>query len=235
MHLIEPIKKTRIPEAIADQIRTLIYNGTFKAGEPLPPERILAQRFEVSRGSVRDAFRMLETVGLLESRHGQGTFPNELDVGKLVSPFASVLAFSGRLQEELLDVRLMFEPAVARVAAIRITPEELRYLGQIIKEQRVKSKAGESTIVEDTAFHATLAKATHNQVVKRIMQILNELLVESRTHTLRQRGRVQRSIRGHANVLAALKTGDDKGAARAMTEHIDQIGEIVNRSSRSRA
>ena len=71
--MIEPLKKTRIPEEIANRVRRLILDGTFKPGEPLPSERQLARSFGVSRGSVRDAFRMLETIGLLETRHGQGT------------------------------------------------------------------------------------------------------------------------------------------------------------------
>jgi GntR family transcriptional repressor for pyruvate dehydrogenase complex len=228
MRLIEPIKKTRIPEEIAQRIRTLIQDGTLKVGEALPSERDLAQRFGVSRGSVRDAFRMLETIGLLESRHGQGTFPHELNVEKLVTPLASVLSFSSQLQEQLLDVRRMFEPAVARVAARRITAGEVADLDRIVRAQRARLRAGESTIEEDTAFHAALAKATHNQIVERIMQTLNDLLVESRTQTLQQRGRPQRSIRGHAAVVAALAEGDADGAARAMTRHIEQIGEILH-------
>lgn len=86
-----PIKKTRIPEEIADRVRRLILDRTFRRGQPLPSERVLARRFGVSRGSIRDALRMLETIGLLETRHGQGTFPHELDVTRLVAPLASVL------------------------------------------------------------------------------------------------------------------------------------------------
>ena len=74
----------------------------------------------VSRGSIRDAFRTLETIGLLVTRHGQGTFPQELDVDRLVAPLASILRYRHDLQDELLDVRRMFEPAVARVAAARV-------------------------------------------------------------------------------------------------------------------
>ncbi|HWW85806.1 MAG TPA: GntR family transcriptional regulator, partial [Vicinamibacterales bacterium] len=114
---IEPIRKTRIPEEIADRIRRLILDGTFPPGRPLPSERVLAGRFGVSRGSVRDGFRILEVIGLIEMRHGQGTFARELSVDRLVTPLASVLTYQRDLQDELLDVRRMFEPAVARVAA----------------------------------------------------------------------------------------------------------------------
>jgi len=115
--LIQPIRKARVAEEIADRIRVLILDGTLPAGQPLPAERQLAVRFGVSRGSVRDAFRLLETIGLLETRHGQGTFARELDVDRLVAPLASILTYRRDLSEELLDVRRMFEPAVARFAA----------------------------------------------------------------------------------------------------------------------
>src|SRR2546426_10557506 len=117
----------------------------------MPGERDLAKRFGVSRGSVRDAFRMLETIGLIETRHGQGTFPQELDVDRLVVPLASVLSYRHDLQDELIDVRRMFEPAVARFAAKRGTEEDLAELDRILDAQRRKPKTGPAAIAEGTA------------------------------------------------------------------------------------
>jgi GntR family transcriptional repressor for pyruvate dehydrogenase complex len=226
--VIVPLKKTRLPEEIADRIRTLILDGTYTAGRPLPGERDLAKRFGVGRGSVRDAFRVLETIGLIETRHGQGTFPRELDVDRLVVPLASVLTHRSDLEDELLDVRRMFEPAVARAAALRATPDDVAALERIIEAQRRKAKGGRSTIAEDTAFHAALARATRNRVLEQLMETLNALLVESRTLTLRQKGRPERSIRGHENVVAALRRGDAHGAADAMHAHIDEIAALLH-------
>ncbi|MBI3400798.1 MAG: FadR family transcriptional regulator [Acidobacteria bacterium] len=226
--MIVPLKKTRVAEAIADRIRELILARTFTAGAPLPGERDLAERFGVSRGSVRDALRTLETIGLIETRHGQGTYPKELDVNRLVAPLASVLTYSHDLQEELLDVRRMFEPAVARVAALRATGDDLAELEQLIGAQRQKLKTGRSAIVEDTAFHAVLARATGNRVIVRLMETLNDLLVESRKLTLKQKGRPARSLRGHEYVVAAVRAHDGDAAARAMLSHIDQIADLLH-------
>lgn len=228
--LIEPIKKSRVAEEIADRIRVLILDGTLPAGEPLPGERVLAVRFGVSRGSIRDAFRMLETIGLLETRHGQGTFPRDLDVNRLVAPLASILTYRRDLSEELLDVRRMFEPAVARFAATRITDADLGDLQRILDTQRRKLKAGASTLVEDTAFHAVIARATRNRVVMRIMETLNDLLIESRKLTLRQKGRPERSMQGHEAVVDALRRRDPERASSAMRTHIDQIAELLQRT-----
>jgi GntR family transcriptional repressor for pyruvate dehydrogenase complex len=224
---IEPIRKTRVAEEIADRIRELILDGTFQPGRALPSERVLAERFHVSRGSLRDGFRILEMIGLLESRHGQGTFPHELTVDRLVTPLTSVLTYRRDLQEELMDVRRMFEPAVARVAATRVSDEDIQNLERILEAQRRQIKAGRSAIREDTAFHAALARATRNHIVERIMETLNDLLVESRKLTLKQQGRPERSIRGHEAVVAALSRRDADAAARAMHEHIDQIADLL--------
>jgi GntR family transcriptional regulator, transcriptional repressor for pyruvate dehydrogenase complex len=224
--LIAPIKKTRVAEEVADRIRVLMLDGTFPPGEPLPSERHLAERFGVSRGSIRDALRTLETIGLLETRHGQGTFPHELSVDRLVAPLASVMAYRSDLQDELLDVRRMFEPAVARAAAQRATEEDLADLQRILDAQRQKLKDGQSAIVEDTAFHAVLARSTRNRVVMSIMATLNDLLVESRTQSLNQQGRPARSIDGHEAVVSALRLHDADAASRAMYSHIDQIADI---------
>jgi GntR family transcriptional repressor for pyruvate dehydrogenase complex len=223
-HLIAPIKKTRVAEEVADRVRVLILDGTFPPGLPIPSERDLAERFGVSRGSIRDALRMLEMIGLLETRHGQGTFPQELTVNRLVAPLASVMTYRPDLQNELLDVRRMFEPAVTRTAATRVTDEDFADLQHILDAQRRKLKTGQSSIVEDTAFHAALARATRNRVVMSIMATLNDLLVESRTLT--QKGRPERSLEGHEAIVAALRRRDAEGAALAMSKHIDQIADL---------
>jgi GntR family transcriptional repressor for pyruvate dehydrogenase complex len=224
--LIEPIKKTRVAEEVADRIRTLILDGTFAQGQPLPSERVLTEQFGVSRGSIRDALRMLETIGLIETQHGRGTFPRELTVDRLVAPLASMMTFQQDLQDELLDVRRMFEPAVARVAAQRATDKDFADLQRIIDAQRRKLKKVQSAIVEDSEFHAALARSTGNRVVVSLMATLNDLLVESRKLTLKQKGRPAKSIEGHEAVVAALRRRDADGAARAMSNHIDQIADL---------
>ena len=228
--LIVPIKKTRVAEEVADRIRALLLDGTFPPDQPLPSERHLAEQFGVSRGSIRDALRTLETIGLIETRHGQGTFPHELSVERLVAPLASVMSYRPDLQDELIDVRRMFEPAVARVAASRATEEDLADLQRVLDTQRQKLKTGQSAIAEDTAFHAILARATRNRVVMNIMATLNDLLVESRTHSLQQRGRPARSIDGHEAVVAALRRKDADAAAQAMYNHISQIADLQQHS-----
>jgi GntR family transcriptional repressor for pyruvate dehydrogenase complex len=193
---------------------------------------VLARRFGVSRGSVRDAFRMLEILGLLEMRHGQGTFPRELSVDRLVTPLAAVLTARPDLQDELMDMRRMFEPAVARVAALRGTDDDVAALESVLNAQRRKLRTGQSTLVEDTAFHAALSRATRNRVIVHVMETLNNLLVESRKLSLRQKGRPERSLQGHEAIVKAVQQRDPDAAARAMHDHIDRIAELLQQASR---
>jgi GntR family transcriptional repressor for pyruvate dehydrogenase complex len=126
-----------------------------------------------------------------------------------------------------MDVRRMFEPAVARAAASRVTDDDLAEMERVLDAQRRKLKTGQSAIGEDTAFHAVLARATRNRVAVRIMETLNDLLIESRKLTLKQKGRPQRSLSGHEAIVAAMRRRDPDAAARAMHAHIDQIADLL--------
>src|SRR5258705_13001826 len=130
-----------------------------------------------------------------------------------------------------MDVRRMFEPAVARVAATRISDEDLVDLQRILDAQHRKLKTGRSAIAEDTAFHEILARATRNRVIVSIMAILNDLLVESRKLSLKQKGRPGRSLLGHESVVEALRRRDPDAAAAAMRPHINQIADLLEQTS----
>ena len=94
------------------------------------------------------------------------------------------------------------------------------------------SRPASSAIVEDTAFHGVLARATRNRVVVSIMATLNDLLVESRKLALKQKGRPGRSMQGHEAVVAALQRRDADAAAEAMRQHIDQIADLFGHSEK---
>jgi GntR family transcriptional repressor for pyruvate dehydrogenase complex len=222
-----PAKRTPVPEGIANQLYGWIVDGTFRPGQLLPSERELAKRLKVSRDSVRDAIRRLEIIGVLRTRHGQGTSLCELSVDNLVTPLASVLAANRTRQDDLTDVRRMFEPAVAWAAATRASERDLDDISAILADQRRRVRARQPTIGEDTAFHGALARATHNPVVVRIMETLNALLVESRMNTLQRRGRPLRSLRGHEAVLDAIRRRNADAAAVAMRKHIDEIHALL--------
>jgi GntR family transcriptional repressor for pyruvate dehydrogenase complex len=223
------VRTGRRYEQVAEQIQRLIASGALSPGDRLPPERELAAKFGVGRSSLRDAIRTLEVMGIVESRHGSGTVVRDLSTDALVVPLASVLAHKRELVAELLDVRRMIEPALAARAAANATEEELSRLEDILRRQAEKVRRGEPSIEEDSEFHYAIALAARNSVVLRVLDVLMDLLRESRSRSLQVKGRPDRSFAGHRRILRAIKRRDGPAAEAAVRKHLKEIEEVVTR------
>ncbi|HZX65990.1 MAG: FadR/GntR family transcriptional regulator [Myxococcales bacterium] len=226
---LEAVRKERRYEQVAEQIQKLIAEGTLKPGDRLPPERELATRFRVARSSIRDAVRTLEVMGILEPRQGTGTVVRDLSTDSLVVPLASVLVRKRELVSELLDVRRILEPALAARAAKNATVEEVMELEDILRRQAEKMQRGEPTVEEDSEFHYAIGRAARNSVVLKVLDILMDLLRESRARSLQTQGRPERSYAGHRRVLRAIKRRDPDAAEKAVRKHLEEIESIVMR------
>lgn len=224
---LEPVRKTRVYEEVLAQIQRLITEGRLKPGDKLPPERELAEAFSVSRTSVRDAIRVLEMMGMLEPRQGEGTVVRDLSPDSLVNPLASLLVRNRMRMAELLDVRKMLEPPIAGRAAVHVTDTELTQLQDILRRQEQKVRRGELAIDEDSEFHYTIATAARNSVVLRVLDVLMDLLRESRERSLQVSGRLQRSFEGHRRIIAALLAHDVAAAEAAMRQHLEEIESVL--------
>jgi GntR family transcriptional repressor for pyruvate dehydrogenase complex len=220
---IEPIKRVKLYEEVAARIRDLIAEGELSPGQALPSERKLAERFKVGRAVIREAIRQLEVSGLVESRHGGGNYVREITVEHLVAPIASVLNGMSHLREELMDARLFFEPQIAQAAAARATPEDLRLLEDVIRRQEKRTANGRSGAEEDAEFHDLLAQATHNTVVERVMEVIDNLLEDSRARHFRSVERSEASLEGNRRILEAVQRHDREAARRAMVDHLEDI------------
>jgi GntR family transcriptional repressor for pyruvate dehydrogenase complex len=221
------VRRTRVFEGVAQQIQQLIVDGGLKPGARLPPERELASRLAVSRSSVRDAIRILELAGLVVPRQGEGTVVADLSPENVAAPISSILVRKRELIAELIDVRKMIEPVLAARAAERATPEDIARLEEILERQRAKAKRGESTVGEDSEFHYNIALAAKNKVVRSVIDVLMQLLKETRARTLQLPGRPRRSLEGHRRVLAAIRRHDPAAAERALRRHLEEIELIV--------
>jgi GntR family transcriptional repressor for pyruvate dehydrogenase complex len=230
--LLEPVRRSRVYEHIVEQIQALIADGKLKAGDQLPPERVLAETFKVSRTSVREALRALELSGFVEGRQGGGTFVRAPSADDLVQPLASALLIGKRELLDVLEVREMIEPALARLAAQRATAEQIAELETILDRQAEKVRLGESYPDEDAAFHHVIALAADNPLVLRLLDVVLDLLRELRAGYLQGGGRPTRSLEGHRRILQAIKRQDGEAAFRATLEHISQVRErLVEPSS----
>src|SRR5256884_9256464 len=122
--MLRVIKKIRIHEEVVTQIHELIREGRLKAGDQLPSERELADTFQVSRASVREALRALETHGLIISRTGMGNFTADLPVESLVAPLAKLLTKEKNALADIFELRKLIEPQIASTAADRATVKD---------------------------------------------------------------------------------------------------------------
>ena len=223
----EPVRRSRLYEGIIEQVHALIADGRLKPGDQLPPERVLAETFGVSRTSVREALRALELRGLITGKQGGGTFVRSVSAEDLVRPMASALLAGKREIAELFELREMIEPPIARKAAERAEPRHLAELERILDQQRLKVERGEPYPDEDAAFHYTVAVAASNAPLLRLVDVVLELLRESRSTYLQSGERPRRSLEGHRKVLDALRAHNPDEAERSMREHIATVAEEI--------
>jgi GntR family transcriptional regulator, transcriptional repressor for pyruvate dehydrogenase complex len=164
--MLKAIKKTRIYEEVFSQIRELIKEGRFKARDQLPSERELAETFRVSRTSVREALRALETQGLIVSRTGMGNFVADLPVESLVGPLARLLIDEKKALADVFEMRKLIEPHIAALAAERATERDIAQLKRIVAKQSDAVSRGETGVEADAELHLTIGGATQNQACK---------------------------------------------------------------------
>jgi len=222
----ETIRRNKVYEEVARQLERIILKK-LHPGDKLPSERELAENLGVSRSSIRDAIRSLELLGLVEPRQGAGTVVREISADTLMNPLTNVLRHKMELVGELLDFRKMLEPPLAARAATHASDEELEEMEEILRRQETKLRGGELAIEEDSEFHYSIAMASGNSVVLKVLDVLMDLLRDTRERSLQLEGRPQKSLAGHRRVLAAIKRRDAEAAKAAMRRHIEDVEEIV--------
>ena len=224
---LEPVKSIRIYEDIVRQVKALIADGRLTSGDRLPPERELAERFRVSRTSVREALRALQSRGLIEIRAGEGAFVQDVSVEALIEPLALVILPHREAVGELFEARRLLEPAIAALAARRASREEIAEMERILGEQAREVAGGRTGMTQDSALHAAIAAAAHNRAIVRIVNALVDLLGQSREESLLTRGRPKRSHQDHRRILGAIRRRDEDGARRAMLDHLTAVEKLV--------
>jgi len=222
----EVIRRSKVYEEVARQLERMILSK-LHPGDKLPSERELAEMLGVSRSSIRDAIRSLELMGMVEPRQGAGTVVREISSDSLVNPLANALRHKLELVSEFLDFRRMLEPPLAARAATHASDEEIAEMEEILRRQDAKLSRGELAVEEDSEFHYAIAMASGNSVVLKVLDVLMDLLRDTRERSLQREGRPQKSLGGHRKILAAIKKRDAEAAKAAMRRHIEDVEEIV--------
>lgn len=223
---IQPVRHTRAHEEVARRLRDQIQRGALRPGDRLPPERELAKRFQVSRATIRQALSALQSIGLVESRLGAGTFAS-IDTGASVSSLAAVLRTADASLTDQLGLRRLIEPEVALLAAEHAQRADLDELGEHVARQEACLRDGVPFIDEDSAFHLAIARASGNALLVKMVEGIHELLRDSREHSIRAVGGMESSLEGHRRVLEAISHSDGQAAYDAMRSHIQDVERLT--------
>jgi len=224
------ITPIRLYESVIEQIMNLIKNNKLKPGDKLPPERELAEKLSISRGSLREAFRVLESRGLIKSKPGGGRYIREIRKNGHNSTENIILSLEKSSILELLEAREMFEVKIAKIAAQRATPEDIKLIEMVLNKMNQEEELKDEKKTEsDTEFHLAIASASHNFVFVNIIKLHLDLLRDTREKTQQIPGRREGRWREHQAILQAVKEHNSKKAGEAMLTHLKNVEEVVGR------
>jgi GntR family transcriptional regulator, transcriptional repressor for pyruvate dehydrogenase complex len=209
-------------EAVVFRLREMIQHGELSSGDKLPPERDLARAMGVSRPTLRAGIRSLAAVGLLESRRGSGTFVAKakesptLDTSQL-KMLASLHNFSS---DEMFEARIALEMYIAGRAAERATDEQITLLAEEITGMFASLDKPEQFLKHDMNFHQAIAAASGNQILTALMNMVTQVLLETRRKTVNRAKDLKESAQMHQRIYRAIRSKDSEGARQAMGSHL---------------
>lgn len=218
-----PVSRSKLYEQVVDRIRAHVAESGLRAGDKLPSERDLAERLGISRASVKQAIVVLEVQGLLDVRHGGGTYlrKNSLDV----EPVEELMARRRRLPD-VLEAREALETKLAELAARRRTDADLEMIDAALEFMAVEIADGGSGEQGDRLFHAAVTAAAYSSILAEFMRSIAEQIAESRHESLRQPGRPSRSLAQHQRIADAIRAADPRAAAAAMRRHVQTVSKV---------
>jgi len=217
--------QTRLNRAIQDHIKRTITDNRMQAGDMLPPEGQIAQDLGVSRGSVREAIKGLESLGIVEVRHGNGVFVRAFNFDSFLDLLSYGLVFDQGRIGEILQIRKWLELAAIGDTTQRITPAEIDLIEELLDRWEGKAAAGEPTSDEDRAFHRMLYSSLGNRSLNALLDnfwlVFHAVPVRSITTDLQP----TTTLQDHREILAALRQHDAELARQRVQDHFHGLEE----------
>ena len=216
-------KSVRLYQNVAEQIRTMILDGTLIPGDQLLPERQLAEKLGVSRSAVREALAFLSSQGFIKILPGSGTYIKKVKIDDVIAPFTNVVLQEIDNVYDLLEARLILETGVVKLAVKRANQTDLRVLEKLVKDMAIDIKTGHNNDESDSQFHFALVRATHNPVIINLMTVLMGLMKEYYGPSRKQLVEKQMDLwsKQHSHIYEAVRDGDENAAVVAITEHLN--------------
>jgi len=219
----------RISETIVEQVRELMRRGQLRPGDRLPAERDLCEQFGVSRVTVREALRMLESSGLVEIRVGArgGAFVTAPSSGRIGDGLADMLSLSVINAADVTEVRLILEVGIVPLLCERATEEDLQDLERMCADSRDAVRRGDYSMDMSAEFHVRVARATHNPALALLVESFRGpilMSLERARATAPEMGKL--GTEEHERFVVAVRKRDPEKAMRIMREH---LGRTANR------
>lgn len=227
---VEPIQRERAANMIVGRLLGLVKTGGLVAGDRLPSERLLAEKFGVSRPTIREALGAMAVLGVVEIRHGEGVFVSKLSAVDLLQPLTFFLTLEDVTVEKLYAARRVIEGEIAALAASRASEQDCIALAQLIEAQKAVLTDPAQYRDVDTRFHLYLARLADNPFLERAAQSLNILGLEFRKLASETSEVLTASVLGHLAILKALREGNSQAARKAMAEHMDCVLQTTRRA-----
>ncbi|MEY9212303.1 FadR/GntR family transcriptional regulator [Thermobifida halotolerans] len=215
------VGRMTVTRRAVERIKAMIADGTLHPGQRLPTERELAAGMGLSRSSMREAIRVLTTLGVLEARHGAGVYVTELRPRDLLEPFSVLAEISrGRTLLEVVQVRRIVEPAATALAAVHATDRQLGELAALLERADGEGEAAAA----DAAFHRAVAAMSGNATLAAVVDGLSSPAFGARVWPGRQEeGMVERLRADHRRIHRALLSRDPDAARAAATLHVLEL------------
>jgi len=222
-------KRNNLCNLIVEDIKKNIIGGILKPGEKISGEFEFAEQYEVSRFTVREAMKMLDSMGLITIRHGIGSFVNEVTPKSFMKPLLPVLMMSDTDIERICEARLPLEVQAIYLCVDRIDKEELSKMKQLIEkmDKALSIKEFDNYNELDIEFHLLIAKASKNQVIFEILNTLQDMLREQMKRVSAAPDSKERSIKRHKLMVEAIENKEKELARQLMTLHINDSIEYL--------
>jgi GntR family transcriptional regulator, transcriptional repressor for pyruvate dehydrogenase complex len=227
-----PIVRRKLYELVVDQIVEDVSSGRLVPGDKLPTERALADEFTVGRSSIREALRMLETDGVIESA-GRGVFVVSRDRNPLNRSLALLVSGHAAGGAELFEVRKMIEVETAALAAERRTDEDIEAMRSALRAMRHGLGSRDDYIGGDVGFHMAVVAASHNRIASHVMQAIRMVMQRILESVYEIPGSPQRSIEQHADILTAVAAGRAEEARERVRDHLVSVELDIRQALRS--
>jgi DNA-binding FadR family transcriptional regulator len=216
-----------LKRAIQEQVKDFITRHGLGPGDLLPPEGQLAEDLGVSRGSVREAIKSLESLGIVEVRHGDGVRVREFNFDSVFDFLSFGLVFQPTRAAEILQVREWLELAAIGEAAVAITEAELDQIEVLLLTWAEKAAAGEPTSSEDRNFHRMLYASLGNASLLSLIDIFWVVYHALPAHAVADDSDPQATVRAHRDILDALRRRDPLLARQRMSSHFGSIQQRI--------